>query len=758
MRGRVLAVVGVVALAGAGLAIGVGARARRGNGASQMAARASSRRVLTDADYARAEKMLAPSLNGLELHGAVTPEWKPDDTFTYVTETESGLKAYTVDAAKGTREETAAPAGGAGRGRGGFGGRRFGRAPESTSPDGKTIVFIRDWNLWARDAATKKETQLTTDGVENFGYATDNAGWSHSDRPIVLWSPDSRKIATFQQDQRGDGENYLVSTPDMSTPPGTHHPVLEAWKFPLPGDKVITTIQRVVIALDPTPRVIRFQMPPDQHRSTDYDDVRFGPDQDVQWSPDGSKVCFISTSRDHKTENVRVADAATGAVRDVYEEKVATYYEGGQGGTNFRYLPETNEFIWFSERTGWGQLYMYDLTTGKLKNRITHVQGQVTSIRHLDTKNHVIYFYATGSEAGENPYYLHLYRVNFDGSNERLLTPEDANHNVSFSPSGKYFEDSYSTPVKPPVSVLRDSEGKLILTLEKADISRLKAAGWVPPIQVKVKGRDHTTDIYGLMFQPSHLDRNAKYPIVNHIYPGPQTGSVGTRNFSVARGDDQALAELGFVVVELDGMGTPWRGKKFHDTYYGHMEDNTLPDQVIGMQELAKEYPYIDINRAGIFGHSGGGDATAGAMFHYADFFKVGISESGNHDQGLNEDDWGEKWQGLVEPLGNGKTTYSTQGNENYAANLKGHLLLAHGTMDSNVPPEETMLIVDALIKANKDFDLLLLPNQNHGYGPDSSYMMRRRWDYFVRYLMGATPPKEYKIGGNAPARGRQRP
>jgi len=179
---------------------------------------------------------------------------------------------------------------------------------------------------------------------------------------------------------------------------------------------------------------------------------------------------------------------------------------------------------------------------------------------------------------------------------------------------------------------------------------------------------------------------------------------------------------------------------------------------VIGMQELAKEYPYIDINRAGIFGHSGGGDATAGAMFHYADFFKVGISESGNHDQGLNEDDCGEKWQGLVEPLGNGKTTYSTQGNENYAANLKGHLLLAHGTMDSNVPPEETMLIVDALIKANKDFDLLLLPNQNHGYGPDSSYMMRRRWDYFVRYLMGATPPKEYKIGGNAPARGRQRP
>lgn len=749
MRRRAYALVAVLAVTGA--AIGLVAAARQNE--------STSPRVLTDADYARAEKMLAPALNGLVLHGAVNPQWHADDTFTYVVDTESGLKAYNVDPAKASREETAAPARGAGRGRFGFGGGRgFGRAPESTSPDGKTIVFIKDWNLWARDAATKQETQLTTDGVENFGYATDNAGWSHSDRPIVLWSPDSRRIATFQQDQRGDGENYLVSTPDMSTPPGTHHPVLEAWKFPLPGDKVVTTIRRVVIALDPTPHVIRFQMPPDQHRSTDYDDVRFGPDQDVQWSADGSTIGFISTSRDHKQEDVRVADAASGAVRNVYEEKVATYYEGGQGGTNFRYLPESNEFIWFSERSGWGQLYLYDLTTGQLKNQITHVDGQVTSIRRLDAKNRVIYFYASSSVPGENPYYIHLYRVNFDGSDERPLTPENANHTVSFAPSGKYFVDSYSTPVEPPVSVLRDADGKVILPLEKADISRLKAAGWVPPIQVKVKGRDGATDIYGLMFAPSHRVPGRKYPIVNHIYPGPQTGSVGSRNFSPARGDDQALAELGFVVVELDGMGTPWRGKKFHDAYYGHMEDNTLPDQVIGMKELAQRYPYIDINRAGIFGHSGGGDATAGAMFHYPDFFKVGIAESGNHDQGLNEDDWGEKWQGLVEPLPDGKTTYSTQGNENYAANLKGHLMLAHGTMDTNVLPEETMLIVDALIKANKDFDLIMLPNQNHGYGPDSDYMMRRRWDYFVCYLAGATPPKEYKIGANAPARGAARP
>jgi dipeptidyl aminopeptidase/acylaminoacyl peptidase len=248
------------------------------------------------------------------------------------------------------------------------------------------------------------------------------------------------------------------------------------------------------------------------------------------------------------------------------------------------------------------------------------------------------------------------------------------------------------------------------------------------------------------MFLPTRLIPSKKYPLVNHIYPGPQSGSVGSRSFTASRGDAQSLAELGFVVVEIDGMGNPTRSKAFHDAYYGNMGDNTLPDQIAGMKQLAERYPYIDIGKAGIYGHSGGGFAAADAMFRYPDFFKVGISESGNHDNRSYEDDWGERYQGLLKKESGGKTNYDDQANQNLAKNLKGHLLLAHGTMDANVPPYNTLLVVDALIKANKDFDLLMLPNQGHGYGRESNYMTRRRWDYFVRYLMGGQPPKEYKM------------
>ena len=298
--------------------------------------------------------------------------------------------------------------------------------------------------------------------------------------------------------------------------------------------------------------------------------------------------------------------------------------------------------------------------------------------------------------------------------------------------------------------MVRDETGKLVANVAKTDISKLLAAGWQPPVPITVKARDGATDIYGLLFKPTSLDTTKKYPIVNNIYPGPQGGSVGSWAFSPARGDAQALAELGFAVVQIEGMGNPLRSKKFHDFYYGNMGDNTLPDQIAGMKELAQKYPWIDIERVGVWGHSGGGFAAADAMFRYPDFFKVGISESGNHDNREYEDDWGERYQGLLVKNADGTTNYDDQANQNWAKNLKGHLLLAHGTLDDNVPPYNTLLVVDALIKANKDFDLLLLPNQRHGYGAESLYMMRRRWDYFVRYLQGAEPPHEYEL--KAPA------
>jgi dipeptidyl aminopeptidase/acylaminoacyl peptidase len=585
--------------------------------------------------------------------------------------------------------------------------------------------------------ASAKETQLTTDGVKDFGYATDNAGWTSSDRPIVLWSPDSKKIATYQQDQRGVGEMYLVST-------AVGHPTLREWKYPLPGDPVVTTIQRVIIDV-PTAKVVRLQMPPDQHRSTLCDDVTCSGAIDMQWNADGTQLAFVSTSRDHKEETLKIADAATGAVHDVLDEKVSTFFESGNGRIDWHYLPASNEVIWFSERDNWGQLYLYDLN-GKLKNQITSGEGNVTQIVKVDEKARVIYFLGAGKEKGRDPYFVDFYSVGFDGRNQKLMTPDNGNHTIALSPSEKYFIDTYSQPDVPAAIALRDIDGKLVTPLEKADISKLLATGWKPPQPITVKCRDGVTDCYGLMYKPTNLDPTKKYPIINHIYPGPQTGSVGSRNFSAGRGDTQALAELGFVVVEIDGKGTPWRSKKFHEAYFGDMGDNTLPDQVAGMKELAKRYPWIDIDRVGIYGHSGGGYATAGAMFHYPDFFKVGISESGNHDNRDYEDDWAEKWQGLLEKTSDGKTNYDSQANENFAKNLKGHLLLAHGTMDNNVPPNNTLLVVSELIKANKDFDLVLFPNRPHGYGPDADYMMRKRWDYFVRWLLGAEPPKEYEF------------
>ncbi len=617
-------------------------------------------------------------------------------------------------------------------------GRRGGVYNGVASPDGKRFAFIRNYNLWVRDLASGKETQLTTDGVKDFGYATDNAGWKHSDRAILQWSPDSKKIATFKQDQRKVGDMYLVTT-NVGTPK------LESWKYPLPGDKEIAMIHRCIIEVD-QPKVIMLKVQPDPHRATLSDDIASsGTFDDVNWTPDGTQLAFVSTSRDHKQEKVRIANAVTGDVREVFEEVVPTQFESGWDAINWRYLPKSNEMIWFSERDNWGHLYLYNAQTGKVKNLITKGDFVVTQLLKVDEKNRQLYFLGGGREAG-NPYFSYLYRVNFDGSKLTLLTPESGNHQITFSPTENYFVDSYSKPDVPGVTVMRSLNGKLVATLEKTDISRLTATGWKAPTPITVKAADGKTDLYGLMFTPTKIDPAKKYPIINYIYPGPQGGSVGNWSFSAARGDHQALAELGFVVVLIEGTSNPLRSKSYHDMNYGHMSENTLPDQVSGMQQLAQKYPYIDINRAGIWGHSGGGFATAAAMFRYPDFFKVGISESGNHENRNYEDDWGERYIGLETKDASGKSNYEDQANQNFAKNLKGKLMLAHGMMDDNVPPYNTLLVVEALEKANKDYDLVIFPNSAHGYGPYSPYMMRRRWDYFVRNLLGAESPKEYQL------------
>jgi dipeptidyl-peptidase-4 len=388
---------------------------------------------------------------------------------------------------------------------------------------------------------------------------------------------------------------------------------------------------------------------------------------------------------------------------------------------------------------------MYDATTGKLTNKITTGDYVVLKVIHTDTKNRTLYFMGAGKE-GNNPYFEYLYRVDFDGKNLQLLTPATGNHSPRLSPDKKYFIDSYSQPDVPPVHEVRDMNGKLITELEKTNVSRLKATGWQPTTSFTVKSADNRWDLYGLMYTPTNLDKTKKYPVVIYIYPGPQGGSVGSWNFYAGRRDNQALAELGFVVIVLEGSCNPGRSKSFHDACYGDMAANTLPDQISGLKQLKQKHDYLDLDRVGIWGHSGGGFATAAAMFKYPDFFKVGIAESGNHENRNYEDDWGERYNGLEEVSEAGISNYEQQANQTFAKKLKGKLMLIHGGLDDNVPPYNTYLVVDELIKNNKDFDLIILPNARHGYGNDRNYIMRRRWDYFVQHLMSATPPKEFKI------------
>jgi len=694
------------------------------------------RAALTAADYARAERFMTYNTTPLVLRSGVRPTWLEGDRFWYRVTTDRGPEFVLVDAAARTRGTCTLPA--CKEPRGG----PTAAPPVRTdirSPDGKRTAFVRDHNLWVRELPDGAETQLTTDGEKDYGYATNNAGWTKSDRPVLLWSPDSKKIATFQHDSRKAGEMYLVDT-------RVGHPRLQAWKYPLPGDEHIFTIARVIVDVDAR-RVVRLQMPPDPHRSSLCDHIvcRGNDWVDVQWSPDAAQLAFVSTSRDHRHERLRVADAATGRVRDVLEEKVATFFESGNGRVNWRVLFASNEVMWFSERDNWGQLYLYDLQTGKLKHQITAGDGNVTQVLRVDELARTVFFLGMGREPGRDPYFTHLYRVNIDTRSGVLLTPEDANHEVTLAESGKYFVDSYSKPDVPPVAVLRNADGEELMLLERADISKLEASGWKPPMPFSVKGRDGRTDIYGLLYRPTSFDDTKKYPIVNSIYPGPQSGSVGSRSFSPSRGDTQALAELGFIVVQVDGMGTPARSKTFHEAYYGNMGDNTLPDQIAAMKQLASRHVWIDIDRAGIYGHSGGGYAAAAAMFRHPDFFKVGVAQAGNHDNRNYEDDWAEKWQGLLARKPDGTTNYDDQANQTHAKHLQGKLLLAHGTLDSNVPPSNTLLVVDELIRHNKDFDLIMFPNRGHGFGSEP-YMVRRRWDYFVKHLLGAEPPREYEL------------
>jgi dipeptidyl aminopeptidase/acylaminoacyl peptidase len=609
---------------------------------------------------------------------------------------------------------------------------------EILSPDGKRAVFIKDHNLWLRSLNSNKTTQLTTDGIKDFGYGTNNAGWIRKNTPVVKWSPDSNKLTTFKHDGRKVGDMALVSTT-------VGHPEIDQWKYPLPGDENVFMITRVVIDVNKR-KVTPLQMPVDNHRSSITDHVagRNGELLDIDWASDSKTFAFVSSSRDHKIATLKIANAHTGVVKTIFEEKSKSFFESGVDAISWQYLDKTNEFIWFSQRSNWGHFYLLDANTGKIKNQITQGDWTVLELLNVNENTGTLYFTGSGRE-GDDPYFKYLYSVNKSGKDLALLTPEKKHHRVTLSDDATYFLDRVSTPDQAEVSFVRHTDSAKQYAVETMNISKLTDTGWKPPTPFIVKDRNNEHDIYGLLYKPTNFDKNQSYPVVNYLYPGPQVGSIRGRHFRDARGDHQALAELGFIVVEIDALGTPGRSKSFHDFYYSNMGDSGIPDQVAAIKQLAKKHSWIDADRVGIWGHSGGGFASTKAMLSFPDFYKVAVSEAGNHDNRNYADEWGEKYHGLLVTNEDGTTNYDSQANHLFAEQLKGKLMLVHGTLDTNVTPFNTLMVVDALIDANKDFDMLMLPNRGHGFAREP-YMVRKRWDYFVTHLMGATPPKQFSF------------
>ena len=689
--------------------------------------------------YENASKHLPQNLNKYVKNNLISQKWV-DNNLYFNVKSDNTIKSYKIDAETLEIIEEELP----------DEIRPSVNYLEIVSPNKKKSIYIKNYNLWIRDLTTKKTKQLTFNGYEDYGYATNNAGWIKNDRPVLKWSNDSKTITTFRQDSRKVGEMYLTTT-------NVGHPNLQKWKYALPGDENIFEIERIFINVE-SGKISKFKMGRDFQRSTTTDHIagRDGTLLDANFSKDGKKLAFISSSRDHKEAHLQIADVKTGNIKSVYEEVSKTYFESGVSGENWRVFFNSNEFLWYSEKDNWGHLYLHDLSNGNLKNRITSGEWLVRDVLHVDESTREIFFTGGGKEKG-NPYHVYLYKVNFDGSGLVCLTPEKGTHRINASDDWKYFTTTFSTTENSPVTLLKNRNGETLKEINRVDISELLENNWQQPIEFSVKARDNETDVYGLLYLPSFYNENHNYPVLNYIYPGPQSGSIGNYGFSVARRDFQALAELGFIVIGVDAMGTPGRSKSFHDAYYGNMGDNGLPDNIKAIKDLSKIYKGMDTERVGIWGHSGGGFASTRAILEYPEFYDVAVSSSGNHDNRNYEADWGEKWQGLLEytdeDIDDGdtnydfkQTNYDNQANQLLAKNLKGKLMLAHGNLDDNVPPYSTLLVVDALIKENKDFDLIIFPNKRHGYGDMNNYFTRKKWDYFVKHLKGIEPPKEFEM------------
>jgi dipeptidyl-peptidase-4 len=625
------------------------------------------------------------------------------------------------------------------------------QTPFVRSPDGAWEAFSHEHNLWLRNMQGGDSIQVTTDGEDLWEYGVQAARPSQiiagtAQRPVLQWSPDSRRIAVQRMDER-NVETLPLYSSTHTRPKGYTYP------YPLPGDSIIPRFDIHIVDVEAKSNV-KVQLDPQPYLTFTATEMSDSTWVTVKWKEAGERLYFVHATRGAKSITLYEADLATGAATPIVGDTMDTHVElnldivGGR--PNWDVVNGGRDILWFSERDGWGHLYRFG-PDGDLKNRITQGPWTFGELLHVDESTDRVIFTARGREAGQIPMFRKLYSVGIDGSGLALIGAEDGDHAVRVTPDGQYLVDAYSRPDVPPVSVLRDTSGRAVMELEYADLAALKAIGWSPPRIFEYKGRDGITTIYGLMHLPSDFDSTTVYPVVEYVYPGPFIGSVGTWNFGggplglVVRADQDALAELGFAVLQMDHMGTSLRSKAMLDHYWGNMGDNGIPDHVAALRQLGARHGFLDLDRVGIYGHSGGGFASTGAILRYPDIYKVAVSSSGNHDNRSYHAAYAEKYQGLlVSDTVNGTDNYANQVNASLAANLEGKLMLMTGDMDDNVHPAMTLQVVDALIKANKSFDFLILPDRAHDL--NEPYVVRRRWDYFVEHLMGAEPPRNFRI------------
>jgi dipeptidyl aminopeptidase/acylaminoacyl peptidase len=604
--------------------------------------------------------------------------------------------------------------------RGQFGQRQFGG--DATSPDRKWTASVKDHNLFIRDG-DGKEIQLSTDGKEGLAYG----------RPS--WSPDSMTLVAFRIEPGERKEVYLV----QSSPPGGGRAKLQTRGYDLPGDRFAAHELNL------------FDVASRKQIKPQVDRVDFGTPR-IRWSRDGKHFTYQKIDRGHQRLRIIEVDSQTGAARNLIDEKNETFiwtaHAENLGVQLVNWLDKSEEIIYVSEKDGWRHLYLVDAKSGAMTS-MTKGEWILRGVERIDEDTRQVWFRASGVFADQDPYLVHFGRVNFDGTGLLWLTAGNGNHTVQFSPDRKFIVDTFSRVDLAPASELRRvTDGKLVCKLEEADTTDLKASNWEAPEVFVSKGRDGKTDIWGIITRPHNLDTKLKYPIIEDIYAGPQ-GSFVPKTFSAAS-RYESLNRIGFIVVKIDGMGTANRSKAFHDVCFKNLKDAGFEDRILWMKAAAKKYPYMDITRVGIYGTSAGGQNAAGAVLFHPEFYKAAVANCGCHDNRMDKASWNEQWMGYMPPeklySKDADNWYSASSNIDNAHRLRGALFLIVGELDTNVPPESTYRFADALIKAGKDFDFLVVPNGGHGAG--GQYAARRREDFFVRHLMGKEPPNRNAEGG----------